>query len=375
MYKILHIYRTFFPDTQGGAEEVIRQLAHAAIASGQAQVRVLVSSKYSRSVKKIDFQGIDVIQVPELFEVASCNVYRGGFRELQAQVKWADIIHYHYPWPFQDLLHFAFVAPRKKKTVVTYHSDIVRQKLLGALYSPLQNLFLNSVDRIVATSPNYLESSPVLQKFKHKVDVVPLGLDAATMTQPTPEGIERVQTTFRQPFFFFVGVLRYYKGLHILIEAAAKSKMTVVIAGDGPELNNLLELKKQLNADTVHIIGRITDEEKAALFKACLAVVLPSFVRSEAFGVVLLEAMYYGKAMITSCLNTGVTYANLHLETGFTTELGSPESLSEALQQFSKDPEQAGSMGLAARARYEDLFTVREFGSGYLRVYKELMGR
>ncbi len=372
MYNVLHIYRTFFPDTQGGAEEVIRQLANAAINSGEARVRVLVPSKRCREVDKIKYENIEVIRVPELFEIASCNVYRGGFRELWNQVKWADIVHYHFPWPFQDLLHFAFVAPQKKKTVVTYHSDIVRQKLLGALYSPLQNLFLKSVDRIVATSPNYLESSPVLQQFKHKVDVVPLGLDEATMAQPTPEATAWVEKQFPRPFFFFIGVLRYYKGLHFLIEAAAQTGLEVVIAGDGPECENLLALKQQLKADNVHIIGRVTDEQKAALFIACRAFVLPSHVRSEAFGVVLLEAMYYGKAMITTNLDTGVSFANSHKETGLKVSPATSSELGTAMQELSTDQILARSMGNAARRRYEKLFTVSLFSHSHLEIYGQL---
>jgi glycosyltransferase involved in cell wall biosynthesis len=129
-------------------------------------------------------------------------------------------MHYHFPWPFMDLAHF--MARIDKPSVVTYHSDIVRQKNLLRLYQPLKHRFLRSVDTIVATSPNYLASSPVLDRYRDKTRTITYGLDktiypkpdAARWTNGGPSG---------ERFFLFVGVLRYYKGLHILLDAMANT--------------------------------------------------------------------------------------------------------------------------------------------------------
>ena len=103
--------------------------------------------------------------------LASTGLSLSAFSSFARLAASADLIHYHFPWPMMDLLHLATQAG--KPSVVTYHSDVVRQEVLGALYRPLMWRFLSSVDRIVATSPNYLASSEVLQKFRHKTEVIP----------------------------------------------------------------------------------------------------------------------------------------------------------------------------------------------------------
>src|SRR5690606_32759723 len=137
--------------------------------------------------------------------------------------------HYHFPWPFMDLVHFA--TRLRKPAVVTYHSDIVKQKTLLQLYRPLMHRFLGSVDRIVASSPNYVASSPVLARFADKVEVIPFGLDRDTYPPASPETLERWRQRLGEGFFLFVGALRYYKGLHVLLDAAHGTDLPVVILG------------------------------------------------------------------------------------------------------------------------------------------------
>jgi glycosyltransferase involved in cell wall biosynthesis len=370
--KVLQLYRTFFPDTQGGAEEVIRQIAINSIEFG-IETRIIVPSNSIGEAKKITVDGIAVYQVPELIEIASCNIYKGGFQLLTELIEWADIVHYHYPWPFQDVLHFMLVKRSRTKTIVTYHSDIIRQQFLLKLYRPMKSAFLGDVDAIVATSPAYLDSSPILQKHRSKVEVIPLGLSEDTLPeQPDKEVVDLWRGKVGEGFFFFIGVLRYYKGLDVLIRAAALSGLNVVIAGAGFEWEELQQQKELLGAQNVHLLGRITDDDKIALISLSRAMVLPSYVRSEAFGVSLLEGMFYCKPLITAELDTGVNYVNEDGVTGIKVDAQSARGLAHAMLQLDGDPELAHKMGQAARRRYEKLFTGRTLGESYAKLYRRL---
>ena len=156
--RILHVYRTYFPDSQGGLEEVIRQICLNSQAHGvESRVFCLSSDADPKVIRRPEGR---VYRAPRDFEVASCSMSRTALPMFKRLVDWADVVHYHFPWPFADFLHFA--AQVNKPTVLTYHSDIVRQRTLGKLYSPLMDQFLSSVDRIVCTSPNYFATSDVL---------------------------------------------------------------------------------------------------------------------------------------------------------------------------------------------------------------------
>jgi glycosyltransferase involved in cell wall biosynthesis len=371
--RVLQLYRTFFPDTQGGAEEVVRQIARNVPPFG-VEMRILVPSTNVTETERIQVSGVDLYRVPELCEVASCNIYKGGFATLRELVKWADVIHYHYPWPFQDVLHFALIKAYKKKTVVTYHADVIRQKTLLRLYSPLQKRFLSSVDTIVATSPAYKDSSSILRQYAEKVRVIPLGLDEDTLpARADTELLESWRSRVGEGFFFFVGVLRYYKGLDVLLKAAALSGLKVVIAGSGFEMDNLKSQVKDLQLKNVTLLGQVSDADKSALISLSRAMVLPSYVRSEAFGVSLLEGMYYSRPLITAKINTGVSYVNQDGVTGIAVAAQSARSLAHAMLRLNNDVDLAESMGRAARQRYETLFTGRQLGESYAKLYKELV--
>jgi rhamnosyl/mannosyltransferase len=373
--KVLQLYRTFFPDTQGGVEEVIRQIAVNSVEFG-IETRIIVPSSSIDKTKKIYVDGIVVYRVPELIEIASCNIYKGGFHILRELIEWADVIHYHYPWPYQDFLHFMFVKRYVKKTIITYHSDIVRQQSLLKLYRPLKSVFLADVDVIVATSPAYCDSSPTLQKHRSKVEVIPLGLSKdALPNHPDKDIVDLWREKLGEGFFFFVGVLRYYKGLDVLIRAAVLSGVKVVIAGAGFEADNLQQQKELLGAENVHLLGRITDDDKSALISLSRAMVLPSYVRSEAFGVSLLEGMFYSKPLITAELNTGVNYVNEDGVTGIKVDAQSARGLAHAMLKLDGDPELARKMGQAARQRYEKLFTGQMLGESYANLYKRLVAK
>jgi rhamnosyl/mannosyltransferase len=267
------------------------------------------------------------------------------------------------------------LARVKKPSLVTYHSDIVRQKHLLRLYQPLKHRFLQSVDTIVATSPNYLASSAVLDRYRDKTRVITYGLDRGTYPRPEPERLAHWRAKAGPRFFLFVGVLRYYKGLHILLDAVAGTNYPVVIVGAGPIEQELKAHAARLGLTNVMFVGALDDLDKVALLELCYAVAFPSHLRSEAFGISLLEGAMFGKPMISSEIGTGTTYINVDRETGLVVPPSDPAAFREAMRTLWDDPELARAMGARAEARYHQLFTSEQMATGYTDLYRELAAR
>ena len=367
--RVLHFYKTYFPDSVGGVEQVIRQLCVGTARLGvTSEVLTLTRDKQNRTVQ---FEGHTVHRVPLNFEIASTGFSVEAVPRLAKLVRNFDIVHYHFPWPFMDITHF--LAGVRIPSIVTYHSDIVRQKSLLKLYQPLQRRFLKSVDCIIATSPNYLASSAVLEQHRDKVKVVTYGLDKRIYPAPSDQLLAQWRTRLGERFFLFVGVLRYYKGLHILLEAAQGTEYPIVIVGAGPIEQDLKEQARKLGVRNVTFLGALPEEDKVALLHLCYAVVFPSHLRSEAFGISLLEGAMYGKPMISSEIGTGTSYINIHNETGLVVPPSNPDAFREAMHRLWQHPEVVGAMGERAEARYRALFTADAMAANYSEVYRQLL--
>ncbi|XOV89442.1 MAG: glycosyltransferase [Pseudomonadota bacterium] len=368
--RVLHVFRTYLPDTRGGVQEVIRQVCLSTAALG-VENRVFVPSA-SPVPRELEGEGALTVRVKLNFEIQSCGFCLTGIQEFRRQVAWADLVHYHFPWPFQDVMHF--IGGVKKPTLVTYHADIVRQRSLLLLYAPLLNCFLNSVDCIVATSDEYARSSPYLGPRMEKVKVIPLALDEKAYPVVSDVRLAEVRAQFGEGFFFFVGMLRYYKALHILVDAARQARdCRVVIAGAGPMEISLRAQAQDLGCQNVTFAGAIDDETRAALFSLSRGVVFPSFLRAEAFGVTLLEGAMYGKPLITAASDTGTSYVNRQGETGLVVPPSDPAALADAMSQLNGDPDLATRLGAGARARFDRLFTAGVMGARYLETYERLV--
>ncbi|WP_207263548.1 glycosyltransferase family 4 protein [Pseudomonas sp. GW101-3H06] len=366
--KVLHFFKTYYPDTMGGVEQVIFQLAEGGIQNGiESEVLYLSPRGAMRNEKLANHV---THRSYENFQFASTGFSIGAFKDFAELAEQADIIHYHFPWPFMDMVHF--LTRIKKPTVVTYHSDIVKQKSLLKLYGPLLHAFLRSVDVIVATSPNYVASSDVLSKYKSKVKVVPIGIDRNTYPEVTGTSMDHWRETLGEKFFLFVGALRYYKGLDFLLDAAQQTKLPIVIMGKGPMEMELKQKAKNANLNNVFFVGALPDNDKAALLKLCFALVFPSHLRSEAFGISLLEGAMYGKPLISCEIGTGTTYINIEGETGCVALPGDSASLADAMTKLWEDPLRAVKMGENALMRYEEYFRADDMVKSYSEIYHSL---
>lgn len=367
--RILHFYKTAFPYSIGGVEQVIHQ-----IASGTSKLGIdtdVLSLTRDPITYTTEVGGYLLHQAKLNFEIASTSFSASAFSRFLQLSRRADVIHYHFPWPFMDLVHFATLV--KKPTLVTYHSDIIRQKYMLKLYRPLMRKFLASVDRIVATSPNYMASSDVLRELSDKVSIIPIGLNKFDYPKPTPNRLEYWRRVLPKKFFLFVGVLRYYNGLHILLEAVQELNYPVVIVGSGPKEQALKDQAARLGLHNIHFLGFLPDECKTVLLTLCYGVLFPSHLRSEAFGVSLIEGAIYGKPMISSEIGTGTSFINIQGLTGLTVPPSNPIALRQAMDYLWKHPEVAEKMGKNAEKRYWQYFTAEKMVKSYADLYHGLM--
>ncbi|MCW8348143.1 glycosyltransferase family 4 protein [Vibrio sp. ZSDZ65] len=363
--KVLHVYRTCYPETKGGLEQAIRYICKGSGEQGISNTILTLGSEN----KEYDFEGSRIIVIKKNLEISSNGFSFKLIQRFRQLSKEHDIIHYQYPWPTGDLLSlFAY----KKPSLVSYQSDIVKQKLLKKIYQPLEQYFLSRVDRIVASSPQYAQTSENLIKHRNKVDVIPLAIDESTY----PEIDDGVVTTWKERvgrgFFLFVGVLRYYKGLQYLVEAAKISGLPVVIAGDGPEREALQDYIKQHELTNVKMVGFISEEDKVALHTLSKAFVFPSHLRSEAFGISLVEAQMFGKPIVSADIGTGSSYVNKNGETGITVPPADGALFAQAMQQLANDDELCQRLGQRARERFNKEFTAKRYADNYIALYHQL---
>ena len=370
--RVLHIYRTYFPETQGGAQESIRQLCLATQNLGVDNTIFALAHQPEPSAMGLP-EG-RLVRAKSWLEIASCDI--GAWTAIQrcrAAAAQSDIIQVHYPWPFADLM-LPWIRNRKQPVLVTYISDIVRQNDLGLgqLYAPLRRQLLGAAKHIVASSPNYERSSTVLQQYRHKLSYIPHCMGPAPSVDNASIG--HWHARFGTDFFLFVGVLRYYKGLDFLLQAAAQVKVPIVIVGEGPEGDRLRQ-EAQINGLTnVHFLGALNDEHKNALFRLCRAVVFPSHLRSEAFGMALLEGARVGRPLISCEIGTGTTWINIDGETGLVVPPADGAALANAMARLSEDAALCARLGEGAKRRWQERFTPQVVGQAYCDLYAQLCG-
>jgi|APSaa5957512535_1039671.scaffolds.fasta_scaffold37978_2 glycosyltransferase involved in cell wall biosynthesis len=281
-------------------------------------------------------------------------------------IKNYDIIHYHYPWPFMDILDLLF--NKNKPVVISYHSDIVKQTFLKVIYYPIMLLFLNKSSKIICSSTNYLESSSVLQKFKDKCIVIPYGINIPKINY---KKIINKNLNPIKNYFIFVGVLRYYKGLEILLQAVKINNINLLIIGSGPLKDKILRYIKNQKLSNVKIISHADDNLRNYYIKKSLGLILPSIYRSEAFGISLLEGAALGKPLISTDLNTGTTYINKNKITGIVVSPKNENELSQAMIQIKNDKKIQKYFGQNAQQRFTKLFNVDKMIHKYDKIYSK----
>ncbi len=279
-----------------------------------------------------------------------------------------DIIHVHHPDPMAALA--LWLCGFKGKVVLHWHSDILSQKGLLILYRPLQKWLIRRADVIVGTTPVYIKSSPWLQDFQKKCTFVPIGID------PLPEGNPaRIRRRYPcEVMILSVGRLVSYKGYSYLVDAAAflPEGWKVVIGGDGP-LRAALQEQIQVKGlvGKVELAGYLPQEDIPSWFAACDVFVLSSVLKTEAFGIVQIEAMSLGKPVVTTLVQgSGMSWVNEHGKSGLNVPPEDPRAMAQALMDVVREKEKFGE---AARKRFQELFTTETMINKVKAIYEAQM--
>jgi len=351
---ILHIYKDYDP-VLGGIENHIKVLAEGQAARGQ-QVTVLVTNTEPRTTIR-QAGNLTIIKAARWAHLASTPLSPAVFQQAR-RLRGVDIVHLHVPYPPGDLI--ARAIPGAPRFVVSYHSDIVRQRTLLRVYRHLLRRTLARADRIVATSPRYIATSPFLAPQADKCVVVPLSVDPTRFANPDTAAVRALRERYGTPLLLFVGRLRYYKGLDFLIAALAQlpAPAQVLIVGTGPERQRLQAQVQAANlGQRVHFLDDVSDADLPAVYAAADLFVLPSHLRSEAFGIVQLEAQAAGLPIVCTELGTGTSYVTQHGVTGFVVPPADPAALARAIAVLLANPDPARRMGEAGRARVQREFS------------------
>jgi rhamnosyl/mannosyltransferase len=370
--RILHVYKDYYPPVKGGIECHMNILANALTARG-VHVSVLVANR-SAHFQVASHNRITVAKAPQWGRWYSAPITPFFFRYLRRFGKNVDIIHFHYPNPTAEFSYL--LTHLERKTVLSYHSDIIRQQKLEMLYAPFRRVFMHAMDRIIVSSPNIMQSSDTLKPYRHKCRVIPYGIDVhrfePSRSQCTPEAIKRKHGN--KPIILFVGRFRYYKGLHLLIAAMKNIEASLLLIGTGPEESRLRTMVQQGRLQNkITFLGDLSDELTDAYYNACDIFVLPSHLRSEAFGIVQIEAMCCGKPVVSTELGTGTSYANIDRETGLTVRPNDSEALSGAINFLLNNPRARMQMGSCGANRVKQLFSSERMTDQILALYEDLM--
>ena len=358
--RILHIYKSYYPDSIGGVEELIRQL-------------ILKLDKYDQDVLFFSPKG------PKLIKVDKANAYRfqpvlslastplsfSALFRFGRFVKKYDILHYHIPYPFADLLHF--IHRPKQKIVIYYHMEIVKQKRLLKLYQPLMRWFLKQADAILVHS-EYLTKRPFLLPHQAKTSVIPIGIAEYNDFDSTK--LKAIKKSYGQ-YAIFTGVFRYYKGLEYLIEAFKDLNYNLVLVGNGPLFD---KIKAQAGAaKNIFFQGRVSDKEKFHLIKSSEMLIMPSHLKTEAFGVSQVEGLMLKKPLISCEIGTGVSFVNQHNYTGLVVKPASAIALRQAVIKLSQDDTLRQEYSKQAYLWYNKMFRLDKMCQKFDKLYQELL--
>lgn len=360
--RVIH-FGKFYPPHRGGMETVLATLCRGLVRAG-ADCQVVVSGHDGDPRVKKD-AGVRIRRMRSFGTFSSLSLCPEALWALRGLE--VDIINLHHPNPLADVS--CLVSRPRARLVVTYHSDIVRQRRLGKLYWPLLHSTLARADAIVATSSEYAASSAVLRQFRSKVHVIPLGL-APPPAGPSTPPFDRGR---RSPRYFFLGRLVAYKGLTVLLDALRAVPGRLWIGGSGPMDRRLrVHADRAGVADRVEFLGEISEQEKLLRMGSCDAFVLPSLTRAEAFGLVLLEAMAMARPVVVSDLPTGVRTLVQNGVNGYRFPPGDSRALADVLRRLADDPAAAQRMGEEGRRRFLQRWTMDHMVNRYVRLYEEL---
>ncbi len=369
--KILELGKFYAPE-RGGIETLLRSLCEGFVRLG-AEVDCVVANRTPRTVNET-LAGVRVHRLASWREAMSISLtprYPFATRRYHA-----DLWHAHFPNPLADLA--AILGPRQTPLILSWHSDIVRQKAALRFYLPLQRALLRRATRIVVATPYHLKYSPYLPEFESKCVIIPFGLNLDRF-QLDAEGRARVEYLRREAqgrrILLNVGRLVGYKGQRYALLALRRLPGAVLwLVGTGPLESELKRLAGEFGvADRVRFWGDITDDDLPRFFHACDVFIFPSISPNEAFGLVQVEAMACSKPVVACQLRSGVPYVCGDGVSGLTVPPADADSLADAVNRLLSNESYRLQMGASGRQRALSEFSEPVMVQRYWELIQELV--
>lgn len=287
-----------------------------------------------------------------------------------------DIILFHYPNPFAGHYILKYLKKKNIKLILWWHLDITKQKILGKLFERQNYGLLDAANSVIATSPNYIEGSKYLSQYKGKCSIIPccVNSERLRLTEAHIAKAKEIKQRYKEKIICFAfGRHVEYKGLTYLIQASKllSEKYVVLIGGEGPLTNALTE---EAQGDLkIKFLGKMSDDELIANLLACDIFCFPSVTKNEAFGIGLVEAMYYGKPAITFTIpGSGVNYVSINGQTGIEVENRNFKAYAEAIEALSNDEDKYKAYKANAVDRVNELFLDSRFNDSVLNLIAEV---
>ena len=383
--RVVHLGK-YYPPAPGGIESHTRDLARAQAALG-ADIRVVVVNhagpggrdatfdRFARTRPAEDADGpVRVVRVGRWANVLKLDVapgLRAALRRLRRDPP--DVWHLHAPNPTMMLAVIA--DPRVRPLVVTHHSDIVRQRVSRYAVRPLELAVYRRAERILPTSDRYAAGSELLRRFADKLTPVPLGIDLGPYREPSAAAVTHaaaLRGRYGAPLWAAVGRIIYYKGLHVALAALRHVPGTLLVVGTGPLETELKATAATLGvADRVVWAGHATADELVGTYLAATALWFPSVARSEAFGLVQVEAMAAGCPVVNTAVpDSGVPWVCRHEREGLTAPVNDAAGFAAAADRLLAEPALRERLAVAGRVRAVEEFDWMVMGRRTLDVYR-----
>ena len=360
---VLHIGK-YYPPARGGMESHLEVLSNEL--KDLVNLKLIVANENRRTVRESS-DDLSVTRVGEIFKLQSAPICPALIRELRKAK--ADIVHLHWPNPMAVVAYL--LSGLKSKLVFTYHSDVVRQRKLAVAFQPILRRALDQASAIIATSPNYIETSDVLSAYRSKCRVIPFGVPTDYFEHCDSAKVKQIREQHGPQIVLAVGRMVYYKGFEHLVRAMALTKGRLIIIGQGPQREFLNGLAVELNIrDRIVFLNEV--EDIRPYYHAADIFVLPSVMRSEAFGIVQLEAMTCGKPVINTQLDSSVNFVSPNGVSGLTVPPADHLALGNAINYLMERPYLRDKLGIGGRHRVALDFTVKGMVQQTLDLYEEV---
>ena len=383
MKKILQISNYMYPNI-GGIEQVARDIANAL--SEEYKQKIICFNENASDGNNVCHRSETIHDIVDGIEVIRCGcvtkkisqslstTFGRELRKVMDNFK-PDIVIFHYPNPFQAYYLTRYLK-KDFKFILYWHLDITKQKVLRKFFHWQTIQLLDRADRLVATSPVYIDGSPYLSKYRDKCEVIPNCIDTKRLkvTDEIREKADEIKEKHKDKIICF-GIGRHipYKGFKYLVEASQylDDRFKIFIGGKG-ELTE--ELMAQAEGDEkITFLGRISDADLMAWYSAMDIFCFPSITKNEAFGIALAEGMYFGKPAVTFTIpGSGVNYVNLKDVTGLETPNRDAKAYADAIKELADNREKRNKFGQAAKQRVEDLFMKDQFTMNILSLIRHV---